>query len=131
DGGLVLVVPLVLALGLVILVGARSIPASLRAGDFLQPGALVTFLVLLLHSGMDFDWTYPGLLSLASLVAVLALPASVTGTASRRPGLGRLRAASSDRKVQLTLALLAVGLLATSGVMAWDGGLRLNFPVTG
>lgn len=131
DGGLVLVVPLVLALGLVLLVGARSVPAALRAGDVVQAGAVATFLVLLLHSGMDFDWTYPGLLSLTALVAVLALPTDLTGTAAARHRAPGPPVGTADRRVRLALALLALTLLVASGVMAWDGGLRLNFPVTG
>jgi hypothetical protein len=73
--------------------------------------------VLLLHSGMDFDWTYPGLLSLTALVAVLGLP--LAEDRSWRP---RLQGA--------LLGSLAAVLLTVSAVGAWQGGLDLNAPVS-
>ena len=113
DGGVVLAVPLFLAIGAVLAVSLHALPAALRSGDFVRLGALVTLLVLLLHSGMDFDWTYPALLSLAALVAVLALPA--------HPDLGR-----RSRVVGMTFAAASVLLLVASMVGAWQGGLDLN-----
>lgn len=113
DGGVALALPLFLAVLLVLVAGARALPASLRAGDLVQPGALVTFVVLLLHSGIDFDWTYPSLLSLAALVGALALPpGSVRRTTGRRAGAA--------------VAVLSVLLLVAAAVGAWDGGLHLN-----
>ena len=63
-----------MSVALILLVALRALVDALRAGDLVRAGAGATFLVLLLHSGMDFDWTYPALLSLAALVGVLALP---------------------------------------------------------
>ena len=114
DGGLVLAVPLVLAVSAVLLLALRNLGDALRAGDLVRVGAGVTFLVLVLHSGMDFDWTYPSLLSLAALVGVLALPA---------PGH---RSASPGRRAAACWMTAAVLLLTASAWGAWPGGLHLN-----
>ena len=118
DGGLVLALPLFLAVAAVLLVGTRAVPSALRAGDLVQPGALVTFVVLMLHSGMDFDWTYPSLLSLAALTGVLALPPA----GDVRPRSGR---------VATVFVVLTVLLLVASAAGAWGGGLDLNAPLPG
>jgi len=117
DGGLVLALPLFVAIAGTLLVGARALPSALRSGDLVQAGSWVSFLVLLLHSGMDFDWTYPSLLSLTALVGVLALPRDRVSSDSSRDRSSRGRRA---------LAVLAVVLLVAAGVGAWDGGLDLN-----
>ncbi len=70
-------------------------------------------LVLVLHSGMDFDWAYPSLLLLPALVAPLALGPH-----------GRPR-----RPVAWWPTALAVALLVTGAWWAWGGGLSLNAPL--
>ncbi|MDO9456505.1 O-antigen ligase [Nocardioides sp.] len=116
DGGLVLVLPLVVALLALALLAVRALPASRRAGDLVQPGALAAYVVLLLHSGMDFDWTYPSLLAQAALVGVLAVPSSAV----------RRRGAPPSRRVVVVAVVALVGLLLLSAVGAWHGGLDLN-----
>jgi O-antigen ligase len=117
DGGLVLAVPVLGVLALVLVRSVRSLPLALRSSQVAQLTGFVTLLVLLLHSGMDFDWTYPGLLSLTALVAVLGLP--LAEDRSWRP---RLQGA--------LLGSLAAVLLTVSAVGAWQGGLDLNAPVS-
>ena len=121
DGGLVLLLPLCLAVATVLLLGLRALPASVRAGDVVQPGAWVVFLVLMLHSGMDFDWTYPALLSLPALLVPLVLPWIAEASTVGRP---------PDRihgtRTRLVLGLASVALLVLAAVGAWDGGLSLN-----
>jgi O-antigen ligase len=117
DGGLALLVPLCLVVGLVLVLGLRAVPASVRAGDLVQPGAWITFLVLVLHSGMDFDWTYPALLSLPALLVPLVV------APRRSPAQAPDRATS---RLRLVLGLVAVALLVLAAVGAWDGGLSLN-----
>ncbi|MFP5253756.1 MAG: O-antigen ligase family protein [Actinomycetes bacterium] len=116
DGGLVLLVPLCLAVAAVLLLGLRARAASVRAGDVVQPGAWVVFLVLVLHSGMDFDWTYPALLSLPALLVPLVLPRGDAPTAS----------VATRARSRLLLGLVSVALLVLAAVGAWDGGLSLN-----
>lgn len=113
DGGIVLALPLFLAVAAVLVCGLRALPAAVRRGDLLLPGAVITLVVLLLHSGMDFDWSYPALLSLAALVAVLCLP--IPG----RPVVPH----SSGRWLFCGLGAI---LLMASVVGAWHGGLDLN-----
>jgi len=120
DGGLVLLVPLCLVVGLVLVLGLRSVPASVRAGDVVQPGAWITFLVLMLHSGMDFDWTYPALLSLPALLVPLAV--APRGAPAQAPDPG-------SRRSHQVLGAVAVVLLVVAAVGAWDGGLSLNADV--
>ncbi len=122
DGGLALLVPLCLVVGLVLVLGLRAVPTSVRAGDVVQPGAVIVFLVLVLHSGMDFDWTYPALLSLPALLVPLALPrtAGATGAVTLDP-----------TRTRLAWGLVSIVLLALAAVGAWDGGLSLNVVLPG
>jgi O-antigen ligase len=113
DGGLVLAAPLFVSVALILLLALRALPDALRAGDLVRIGSGVTFLVLLLHSGMDFDWTYPALLSLSALVGVLALP--VPAQVDVPPA-----------RVRACWAAATVLLLAAAAVGAWSGGLQLN-----
>ena len=123
DGGLVLLVPLCLAVGAVLLVGLRALPAAVRAGDVVQPGAWIVFLVLVLHSGMDFDWTYPALLSLPALLVPLVVP---PGTGA---DVGHAQVRAAAPRLRLVLGLVSVALLVLGAVGAWDGGLSLNVDV--
>lgn len=116
DGGLVLLVPLCFAVAAALLVGVRAVPTSVRAGDVVQPGAWIVLLVLVLHSGMDFDWTYPALLSLPALLVPLVVPRP------QRAPAGATRAAGA----RLVLGGVAVVLVVLAATGAWDGGLSLN-----
>lgn len=113
DGGLLLAMPLWGAVLLLFAVGVRRLPAALRAAKHAQVAAVVVLTVLLLHSGMDFDWDYPSLLAMAAIVAAVA-------TGPLTPGR-RL----SPRGSQVCLVVTAA-LLALSAVAAWGGGLDLN-----
>lgn len=121
DGGLLLGAPLCLALGWLVVVVVRALPAAARRADLLQLGGVAALVVLLLHSGMDFDWAYPALLALLAPVAVLALPLG----ASRRPA-ARERASYPAWTVTWSSTGLATGLLLLSAAAAWSGGLALN-----
>ena len=113
DGGLLLGLPLLLVT-LVLAVGVcRGLPSVVRRGEGVRVGAGAALLVLVLHSGMDFDWAYPSLLLLPALVAPLAL-GPVTRAHMRTP---------------LWPSVLAVALLAPGALWAWGGGLSLNAPV--
>lgn len=119
DGGLVLLLPLVAVLAAASLHAVRGLPAAVRGGDLVRPGALAALLVLLLHSGMDFDWTYPSLLAQTALVAVLAMPPLTPDRAAR----------TGRRTATAVLVVATVALLAASVVGAWGGGLDLNAAV--
>ena len=126
DGGLVLTVPLVVLLGLVVVAVLRGLPDAVRARDALRVTGASALVVLLLHSGMDFDWSYPSLLAMVAPVAVLALPPA----AAAGPGSP---AAAGGRRLPVglaaVLALTGVALLLVGAVAGWGGGLDLNAPV--
>ena len=121
DGGLLLGAPLCLALGWLVVGVVRALPTAARRADLLQLGGVAALVVLLLHSGMDFDWAYPALLALLAPVAVLALP---LGASRRRAA--RERASYPSRTVTWSSTGLATGLLLLSAAAAWSGGLALN-----
>ena len=110
DGGLVLVVPLVVLLAAVSWRVLRTVPT-----DAVRAGGTGALLALLLHSGMDFDWGYPSLLALLGLVAAVALPTAAPD--------GRTRWG-------LPLGILGVGLLVVAVWSGWAGGLDLSTPVS-
>ena len=120
DGGLVLTVPLVALLALVVLVVLRGLPGAVRERDAVRLSGAAALVVLLLHSGMDFDWTYPALLALLAPVAVLALPqVPATPPAGRR----------LPRGLGVAFAATGVVLLLVGAVAGWHGGLDLNAAV--
>lgn len=119
DGGLLLAGPLLLALGWVVVEAARRLPGAVARGELIQVGGATTLLVLLLHSGMDFDWAYPSLLGLLACAVVLALP-PVGSRAQVGGGAGTRR---TSRRVA---GAVGAGLLVLSAVAAWSGGLSLN-----
>ncbi|WP_323791502.1 O-antigen ligase family protein [Nocardioides sp.] len=118
DGGLLLTVPVFTAVAVILLLGLRRLPSSLRAGEWTQPGALVIFFVLMLHSGMDFDWAYPSILALTAVAGAAALPpVGPDGDVPRRRAL--------------LLGGAAVALLVLAAVAGWDGGLGINADIAG
>ena len=118
DGGLLLAVPVVMAVGAAFLVGARRVVGQVRAGEFVQPAAFVGFTLLLLHSGMDFDWSYPSLLAAAALLGALSV------ADLRTP-------APMSRRASRTYLTATLGLLTLGVVAAWDGSILLNLPIAG
>lgn len=119
DGGLVLFAPLVLLLAVVVVRMLSDVPQVVRERDAVRAGGVSAVVILLLHSGMDFDWGYPSLLAMLALVSVLALPAPGPVAAGRR----------SDRLGQALVAF-AVVLLVVGAVGGWSGGLDLSTAVT-
>lgn len=118
DGGLLLALPLWVAVLIGCAVAFRRLPAAMRRRDHSRAAAAVLLLVLVLHSGMDFDWDYPSLLALSALVGAVALAPDRQIEAGRLP-----RGRSALLGVCATLLLL----IAAGG--AWDGGLDLNASV--
>lgn len=117
DGGLTLLVPCLVLLLIVCVRAAAVLPTAVRKPDGVRVGGAAALLALLLHSGMDFDWSYPALLAMTALVAVLALPL---------PGSRLLSPARSD----LVLGGLGVVLLLAAAWAGWDGGMSLNAVVS-
>lgn len=104
DGGVLLAVPFLVVLGLLVVRAWRA----RRAPDALAVPALAGLLVLLLHSGVDFDWTYP---------ALLASPAILVAAVPGGTGLG------GSSRTRTALAVLALAVLVLAVPAAWDGAL--------
>ncbi len=77
DGGGPLVAALALATGLPLLAGLRALLSRSRRRDdeLVAIGVPLAMLGLVLHSGVDFDWSYPSLLAFFAILAGLVAPA--------------------------------------------------------
>lgn len=109
------------ALGLRLL---RDPPTSTRPEDLRGPlavGGVATLGLLLVHSGLDFDWNYPVLTSLAGIGLAIALP--TTPRRSARTGVASVAVVGLP-------ALLAVGLVGavverTAPPAPWNASAHL------
>lgn len=118
DGGLLLAVPFWSGALLVAVVVARRLWAT-RGREPLLLGAGLALLLLVLHGGMDFDWSYPALLA----ALAVAIAAALGGPGRTGRGL--------TVRGELAAAGCCALLLAAAAVGAWDGGLDLNTTVGG
>jgi O-antigen ligase len=118
DGGLLLALPFWSGALLVAFVLLRRLAAT-RLADAGAVGSGLALGVLVLHGGMDFDWSYPALL----LALGVALAAGVA-----QPGAP---AAAGARSAAVPQALLCASLLVLAAAGAWGGGLDLNTSVGG
>ncbi|MDX6198939.1 MAG: exopolysaccharide production protein ExoQ [Actinomycetota bacterium] len=111
DGGLVLLLPLTFAAVSVAFGAVRMLPGALRERQVTGLAALCLLAALAFHSMIDFDWSYPALLSLAALVAVLASrPTSRTATS----------------RIGVLWGVVGAVLLVFAAVAAWGGDLHLS-----
>jgi hypothetical protein len=114
EGGLVLLLPLVVATGLAVLLALRVLVSrSARTGPdgLVAVAAPVSLVGLTLHSGVDFDWAYPSLVFLFAVLAAV-LPRR---TAARPAGRGPRRA------LVAAVAVLGVVLLAVPAATRASG----------
>ncbi len=117
DGGLVLGLPFLLACLLVAFLALRQVVRTVRArGEFLSGALAAAVVVVMLHSGMDFDWAYASLLDLFAILA-----AALVAT-------GGLRVRRRAWPCHLVTVVLLAGLTA-SAVAAWHGNWHLTLPV--
>jgi hypothetical protein len=123
DGGLLLGVPFLVAAAIISWWVLRGLWVAVRRWDF-GVNAFVLPLVLgamLMHSAVDFDWSYPADLM---LVAVLA------GMVAGRRWSTMPRQADGRRWLMVATVVAGIGLLAVSAVVAHTGDLQLNLPVS-
>ena len=126
SGGLAFSLPLFLGLLAVAWCAGRYlIGLTPSGGGVLGRPAAIGLLVLMAHSLLDFDWTYPSLSLLFGAVA------GVLVSLSPARELNPVRGSSGDRRFRLATASLpipAVGMFALVGVTAiaaWgDGATR-------
>jgi hypothetical protein len=118
DGGVLLGLSALAALVAAVLVIGRRLPAALRVRDWRPVVLAAAVCGALLHSAIDFDWSYPALLSGFGLLLVTAAPAL-------RP--------SGPKSVRFSRILPAAWavLVVLAVIGAWHGGLHLNEHVTG
>jgi O-Antigen ligase len=123
DGGLLLGVPFLLAAALVAWYVVTGLLSAARRRD-LSAYAFVAPLclgALLVHSAVDFDWSYPADFAVVAILAGLVAGArwSRAKPTGRRPG-ARLVAA---------VVLVGVALLGVSAVAAWPGDFKQSLPI--
>ena len=103
DGGVPLLATVALATLVPLVAGLRVLVSARRRREdaVLNIGVPLAMLGLVLHSGVDFDWTYPSLLALLGILAGMVAPA-------------RQRADSPDGVWPRAAAVVAVALLLVS-----------------
>lgn len=119
DGGLVLGLPVLLAVALVGLgLVRRLLPSAWRADQGAVTLLALGALLLLAHSAVDFDWTYPSLLAMSAVVAGAALASSPSAPAAEPTG---------SRTAVVACALM-VGASLVLAQQAIPAGLHLTAP---
>jgi O-antigen ligase len=123
DGGLLLGVPFLLACAVVswwVLTGLWSAVGRRDFGveSFVAPLVLGALMV---HSAVDFDWSYP---------ADFILAAILVGLVAGQRWSARDRSAVRPSWLMAGAVLAGVALLIMSAVVARSGDLRLNLPIT-
>lgn len=117
DGGLLLALPVWTGTVLVLVLALRHLTSSVRRRDTVTSTAAVLTFVLVLHSGMDFDWSYPSLMAMLAVAGALAI-----GVRPAPPLLPGRRASSA-------WALLLVAVLGGAAVGGWTHGNDRNAAV--
>ena len=122
EGGLLLGLPFLIA-GAGIGIGLLRVVRSKARGRLVdvRTGAAIAAAALMVHAAIDFDWSYPALLTLVAVVAALAVAPVL-----RRPDPAdrqSLAAIASGRRAS-GLRVACVGLLAGGLVAGGIAGLR-------
>jgi len=100
DGGLLLAIPLLIAL----LAAMRGwLPFAMRRWRYLdrspaEAAAIAASLVLLLHSAIDMDWIYPALVALLATTLAVAVAARDRAGSSQLIDRGRLNQSHACRR---------------------------------
>jgi hypothetical protein len=115
DGGAPLLTALALATGVPLLAGLAALasPSRRRDDPVVMIGVPLAMLGLVLHSGVDFDWTYPSLVAFFAILAGLVAPGR---NRDRTTGGPWSRTAVAVAAVLLLLALPAA--VRASGLRA-------------
>jgi hypothetical protein len=120
DGGLLLGIPVLVVTGAVLWRSRRPLVTALRdRRDVVPAAAAVALGLLLAHSAVDVDWSYPALLAVAGLLAGVVVASgrgSATGSDVAPAPHGRTVAA----------ALIVAGAVLALATAAWSGGLQIN-----
>ncbi|HTW21838.1 MAG TPA: O-antigen ligase family protein [Mycobacteriales bacterium] len=131
DGGLLLGVPFLLALAAISWYVVAALIGAVRRRDFSTGGFVVPLCLgaLLVHSAVDFDWSYAAdfevVAILAGLVAAARWAAPADGSAAER-------AAATGRPGARLLSgavLVGVALLAVAAGVAHNGDFKQSLPI--
>jgi O-antigen ligase len=118
DGGLLLSVPFLGAIALIALGLLRRLrPGGWRRDHGLTSLVSIAALAVLVHSAVDFDWTYPSLMAVAAVLAAVGLASSTPALQPRPP--------SRPAAFAVLVLVLATAVLAGA---AHGGGWRLSAP---
>jgi len=121
DGGLLLAVPFLVLLGAAVLVLLRrAVPKGGSERDPLVEVAAVAGLMLIAHSMVDFDWSYPALAVITAVVIGLAIPA--------RP-VQQVGVTAGQSRATGWLAAVLVGSLVVGGLASWGQQFHINASV--
>jgi len=119
DGGLLLGVPFLLAVALAGVRALRTVGRALgplrRTRDEPQMAvAAVTFLALMAHSGVDFDWSHPSLMIAAAILAAVLFAAG-------KPSPDATASAVVRRAAPVAVTVLALSLVMSVVTLhAWQ-----------
>ena len=118
EGGLVLAIPFLGGCIGIAFLSVRWIWRTLSTRhDLLQAGIAVAVLMLMGHSAMDFDWSFPASMMEFAILAALVIPRRAATAVPMRTPIGWL------------LSGLMVASLIASAVGAWNGNFEWSFPV--
>ncbi|HEU4674558.1 MAG TPA: O-antigen ligase family protein [Motilibacteraceae bacterium] len=124
DGGLVLAVPLALATLLAwarsLRVGAEDVLARSSALDWDKVAPAVALCPLLVHSAVDFDWSYPALLAFLAVLASVARSSD-----SPRPVVDQVAQGTGRRALP---AVVAVAVLVACAILAATASTSVRYP---
>ena len=133
EGGLVLGIPFLLAVIAVAFFCVRRLIRGIvqRRLPPEQVVVAIALACLLLHSGVDFDWTYAADFAMTAIVAGLLLGQEWRARAAAAdPALEPAQPGTKVRLLSAACVIVGIGLL---GVSAWairDGNHSINLPVT-
>ena len=119
DGGLLLGLPVLLAVALLCANAVRNCTKAVRRDDgpsWLVIGSGLAALTMLLHASVDFDSQYPVLVALLAILAALAAPTPIAGP-TKQLGLRRLVCA-------LTVVATVLGGFLVAAY--WQTGQRVD-----
>jgi O-antigen ligase len=131
EGGLLLGVPFLGACALIgvglMRIGYRR--ARRRVVD-VRTGLVVASVAVMAHGAIDFDWSYPALLTLAAAVTAAAIAPALRRPDAALIGAGHQERGMFDRR-SVGLRATVVGVLASTviagGVAGRAGGLHLSY----
>ncbi len=123
EGGLLLALPVLGVFAALVVTVGRRLPTAVRTAQWPAVGAACGLLTLLVHSAIDFDWSYPSLLATTALTGGVA----VAAVGPVQPHC--THNAHNAHNARTVVAVVALSLLALSAFAAWDGSLHLNLEV--